>query len=310
MAINWVDYFQLAYTLLLFPIYSIFTIRLGYKIYYLKTPSLHNEYYPIIFYKGIIDNFTLFIQFATARIQKYNIFDSFFLRNTYLANVLFFVTSGAYFIMFQIAFLTSVNRYVAISRPTLYKRYFNFKRLHIYITIISLLGIFVGLISLIYPYTYEYFKATNTIAPIFTNKRSAFVHSFVAIFLNLPLIIITTILNSISIYKNRYFFKKQKDKKKIEFKILMYSCLLLFVMVAFETYYLFKNLPYIFEDFYFLEVIALKSLSWIVDSMTFGLFIFSLISSPNLRPELGICNLGRKKIHSNITKFNSTVVRY
>uniref|UniRef100_A0AAF5DRA5 G-protein coupled receptors family 1 profile domain-containing protein n=1 Tax=Strongyloides stercoralis TaxID=6248 RepID=A0AAF5DRA5_STRER len=276
---SWIPYFQLAYTLLLFPIYLFFTIYLGYKIYYLNIPTLRNEYYPIIFYKGVIDNFTIFVQFFTSRIQAFNVFDSFFLQNVFLANVLFFVTSGAYFIMFQIAFLTSFNRYIAISKPALYSRYFNFKRLHLYFIIISIFGIIVGIVSIIYPYTYEYFKATNTIAPIFTNTKSAIVHSIVAVFLDLPIIIITIILNLVCIYKNRLFFKNHKHLKNIEFKILIYGCLLMIVMVAFEAYYLFKNLPYVFKKYFFLESIALMSLTWIVDAMTFGLFIFSFISS-------------------------------
>ncbi|CEF71328.1 Hypothetical protein SRAE_X000065500 [Strongyloides ratti] len=51
------------------------------------------------------------------------------------------------------------------------------------------------------------------------------------------------------------------------------------------------------------KAIAIQSLPWIVDSMTYGLFIFSLILSPILRSQLLFLNL---KQNNKILKIKSS----
>uniref|UniRef100_A0A0N5CA52 G_PROTEIN_RECEP_F1_2 domain-containing protein n=1 Tax=Strongyloides papillosus TaxID=174720 RepID=A0A0N5CA52_STREA len=279
MVNNWLDYFQLVYISILFPFYLYFTIHLGYKIYFVKVPVLYNEFFPIIFYKGVIDNITFFVQFTTSRIQKYHVLTSFFLSNSFLSYILYFVTSATYFIMFQIAFLTSFNRYIAISKPLKYKEYFHTKKLLIYFLIMSILGIVVGTAAIIFPCSYVYYPEINRVSATCQDQKTAYVHTIVALFLNLPLLIITAILNFCCIYKSRFISRKNKSKISKDYKIVIYNTLLFFVMVAFEVYFLFKNLPYILQNYYFLETLALQSLSWIIDAMTFGIFLFSLVLS-------------------------------
>uniref|UniRef100_A0A0N4ZKJ8 Serpentine receptor class gamma n=1 Tax=Parastrongyloides trichosuri TaxID=131310 RepID=A0A0N4ZKJ8_PARTI len=291
--VKYLDYFQLIYLIILFPVYLYFTINLGFQIYYKKSKIFRNNYFPILFYKGIIDLTTFFVQFFLSRIQKYNVFNSFFLESTYLASVLYFFTGGCYFIMFQISFLTAINRYVAIKKPMKYKEYFKLSLLHFYFFIMTISGIAIGVLSLLFKSTYIKLIEMDRIVAIFLNENNIYFYCAIAICYNLPMLCITTIINCLCLYENRNFFKNNSNNaniKNVESKLFIYSFALLISMISFEIYYIFKFIPVLCKCFSILESIAIQSLSWIIDLMTFGLFIFSLTLSSDLRTLLPFMN--------------------
>ncbi|CEF68943.1 GPCR, rhodopsin-like, 7TM domain and 7TM GPCR, serpentine receptor class v (Srv) family-containing protein [Strongyloides ratti] len=107
-----------------------------------------------MFHKGVIDVITVFVMFATSRIQKYNVFDDFFLRNNFIAYILYFTSGGCFCIMFEIAFLVSVNRYIALCYPMKYKDYFSFRNITLYITVMTLIGFSIGIVCITYTIKY------------------------------------------------------------------------------------------------------------------------------------------------------------
>uniref|UniRef100_A0A0N4Z6B1 7TM_GPCR_Srx domain-containing protein n=1 Tax=Parastrongyloides trichosuri TaxID=131310 RepID=A0A0N4Z6B1_PARTI len=182
--------------------------------------------------------------------------------------------------MFQISLLIAINRFIAITKPIKYKYYFNTKHIHIYFLIITILGIIIGAIGASYPSQYIFSLQMNRIVAIYLDSNNIYFHSAVAIFLNLPLIIVTTILNFICLYKNKQLFhKRDLNVKTMEFKMLVYSIFLMTIMIAFELYYMSKSLPIIMNDFEYLQSIAIQALPWIIDLMTFGIFFISLTLS-------------------------------
>ncbi|CEF71327.1 Hypothetical protein SRAE_X000065400 [Strongyloides ratti] len=95
----------------------------------------------------------------------------------------------------------------------------------------SLLGLLVGILSILFPYTYVYFPSLDRVSAVSLDPRTSFLHA---------------------------------------------------------------------------KAIAIQSLSWIVDSMTYGLFIFSLILSPILRSQLLFLNLKQNNKTIKIKTSNMT----
>uniref|UniRef100_A0A0N5BXP4 G_PROTEIN_RECEP_F1_2 domain-containing protein n=1 Tax=Strongyloides papillosus TaxID=174720 RepID=A0A0N5BXP4_STREA len=283
MATKILDYIQLGYTVVLFPYYSAFTIRLGYNIYCKKSSTVRIEYNLIIFYKGVIDNITIFVMFITSRIQKYNVFDDFYLQNHFIAYILYFTTGAGFCIMFQIAFLTSVNRYIAHCHPMKYKKYFSLKNNTIYIIIMTSVGTSIGIICTTYSVKYAWIKEIGRVSGIYTNPDNAYFNAGTAIFLYFPLLILTSTLNFLTFSKYRKVLAQFKVDNYMDYKLFIYNIISMIVMITFEIYYMFRYLPYILKSHQELETIAIQSLSWIVDIITYGLFIISLTLSQVLR---------------------------
>uniref|UniRef100_A0A0N5A2P1 G_PROTEIN_RECEP_F1_2 domain-containing protein n=1 Tax=Parastrongyloides trichosuri TaxID=131310 RepID=A0A0N5A2P1_PARTI len=279
MPANISDIIQLIYTILLLPFYLYFTYQLGYQIFIRKNKELRNEYYPLLFYKGIIDNTTIIVMFLTSRIQKFNVFDDFFLNNNFLAYILYFTTGLTFSNMFFIAFFISFNRFIALCHPIKYKSYFSLKKLSIYIFSMALIGIIIGSWAITYKVHYVWNKEAKRVSGVFINPNNAYFNSVLTIFLYFPLLIFTSIFNVITFLKYRSIkshSSKNPSINKVEYRLFFYNVVSFLVMIAFEIYYIFRYFPYVLGNLAYLEAIAIQSLSWMVDIMTYGLFITSL----------------------------------
>lgn len=274
-----IDYISLAYTIILLPFYTIYTICLGYRIYIKKSPDVRNEYYPIIFYKGFIDNLTNIVQFSFARILKYHILEDFFLTYNLPVYILYFTTGATYCIMFQITFLIAFNRFVAITKPTYYKQYFEFKRLHFYIFLTLIPGGIVAVVSVCYELDYVWFPSLNRVMPVYMARKIEYFQAGVGIVFNFPLVVITTIMNLKCFFKNKNLLSVKSLRNSTDSKLFLYNIISFITMIGFEFYYIFRYLPYIIGRFQSLETLAITLIPWFLDIMTYGLFFFSLALS-------------------------------
>uniref|UniRef100_A0A0K0ERV4 7TM_GPCR_Srx domain-containing protein n=1 Tax=Strongyloides stercoralis TaxID=6248 RepID=A0A0K0ERV4_STRER len=292
------DYISLAYTIVLLPFYTIYTIRLGYMIYIKKSPDVRNEYYPIIFFKGCIDNITNIVQFSCARILKYHILEDFFLTYDFPVYILYFTTGATYVIMMQITFVIAFNRFIAITKPFLYKQYFEFKRLHFYLALTFIPGATVAIFSVCYELDYVWYPALNRVMPGYLGRGVEYLQAGVGIVFNFPMAVVTTIMNIKCVFKNKDVLSAKNLKSSVESKLFLYNVLSFITMIGFEFYYICRYLPYIIGKFPYLETISIAIIPWFLDVMTYGLFLFSLALSSVLRSYVPICGSylsGKKK---------------
>uniref|UniRef100_A0A0N4ZLP5 7TM_GPCR_Srx domain-containing protein n=1 Tax=Parastrongyloides trichosuri TaxID=131310 RepID=A0A0N4ZLP5_PARTI len=280
---NFMDYIALGYTLILTPLYVFFTIRLGWKLYYKKTPDLINGFFPILFFKGCVDNTTNIVQLLTGRILKFRILEDFFLNNDYPAYILYFTTATTYCLMYQITFLIAFNRYVAMTKPTKYKELFQFKRLHTYIVLTLIPGLISGLVAICFKLDYVWYPSLNRVLPVYTQSGIEYYHATFSIVFNLPLLCITTWMNVKSFLKDKKVFTKLYLINSIDSQLFLYNIISFVTMIGFEFYYFSRYVPYILKELMFLEAIAVEMIPWFLDIMTYGLWILSMIILKPLR---------------------------
>uniref|UniRef100_A0A0N4ZYW2 7TM_GPCR_Srx domain-containing protein n=1 Tax=Parastrongyloides trichosuri TaxID=131310 RepID=A0A0N4ZYW2_PARTI len=277
--VDFVDYISLAYLLVLTPIYVYFTVRLGWKIYYKKSPDLRNEFYPIIFFKGCVDNITNIVQLCTGRILKFNILESFFLSHDFPAYILYFTTATTYCLMYQINFLIAFNRYVAMLKPTRYKEIFEFKRLHLYMALMFIPSMSSAIPSVCFKLGYIWYPSLNRVLHMYFQSGIEYYNAIFGIVFNIPVILITSWMNLKCFLKNKKILSKKNLYNSMDSKLFLYNVIAFLTMWGFDFYYIGRYLPYILGELKVLEQIAITIIPWLLDIMTFGLWIFSMVLS-------------------------------
>uniref|UniRef100_A0A0N4ZYW1 7TM_GPCR_Srx domain-containing protein n=1 Tax=Parastrongyloides trichosuri TaxID=131310 RepID=A0A0N4ZYW1_PARTI len=306
---SFADYIALTYTVVLTPLYVGFTAKLGYKIYIKKTPDVRNEYYPIIFYKGVIDNITNIVQLFTGRILKFHILEDVYLAINFPVYILYFTTCTTYCIMYQITFLIAFNRYIAMLKPTRYKEIFELRKLHLYIGITLIPGLISGIVGVCFNLKYTWFPTLGRVMGIYTESGIEYFHASYGVFLNIPLIAVTTWMNLKCFFKNKKVLSTKNLRSSADSKLFLYNIISFITMWGFEFYYICRYFPYILGRFKNLESLAIQIVPWFLDVMTYGLWIFSIALSSVLRSLIPCCVKKKKQIKvGNSQSVNKQVV--
>uniref|UniRef100_A0A0K0E2V1 G_PROTEIN_RECEP_F1_2 domain-containing protein n=1 Tax=Strongyloides stercoralis TaxID=6248 RepID=A0A0K0E2V1_STRER len=279
---NILELIQWAYTIPSILLYGIFSIRLGNRILLKNDPKFKNSFFILIFTKGCVDITVLISVILLSRLTTISQFYSFYLNNYYLLHVMHFLTTTCYTIMFEIMFINSFTRAVAICKPTKYEIWVSNKRLYLYITISTVIGLIIGSISATYQSEYVFDSEKDKLLPLYIDPNSSYFISFYTLGLYLPLLIISLILNLIAVRQLKKKNINSLANKKSDVNLQFFSIVNFIVFLIFGIIYIMRAIAF-FVDIEMIAIVGQQLIPYILDAATIGLFYLSCATSPQLK---------------------------
>uniref|UniRef100_A0A0N5C107 G_PROTEIN_RECEP_F1_2 domain-containing protein n=1 Tax=Strongyloides papillosus TaxID=174720 RepID=A0A0N5C107_STREA len=270
------DIFQISYEIPLYICYTIFTIQLGYKLIK-KEKAFSNPFYILVFYKGVTDITLQTTIFLLAKITVISSFHDFFQKNSHLCSVFYLLTTPCYSITFEVMLIMSLNRYIAVREPLMYSKLFKNYLVYIYIFTTIVIGGLIGVISSHFDCTYMF---SSDIERLYITYTTEDIISFVLAYifgLYIPLIIISLILNIITIRKLKVKNLISSMGSSPDMRLLIYTLFSFGMAIVFLSSYILRVVS-IFTGNKIYNIIGTISLSYIVDIETYGSFLCLLIT--------------------------------
>uniref|UniRef100_A0A0N5C109 Serpentine receptor class gamma n=1 Tax=Strongyloides papillosus TaxID=174720 RepID=A0A0N5C109_STREA len=271
-----IDIFQLVYVIPSYICYTIFTIQLGYRLIR-KEETFSNPFYILIFYKGVTDITLQTTTFLSIKITIFSYFHDFFQTNSYLCSVFYLFSTFCYSITFQIMLIMSLNRFIAVGKPILYKKIFKNYLVYTYIFITLVIGGLIGVISSTFDCTYVYSSMLERFYISYTtNSIIPFVLAY-TFGLYIPLITVSFIFNIIAIKRLKVRNVISSVGSSADMRLFIYTLFSFVVAIIFLSVYILRVVS-IFTGDKLYDIIGTTSLPFIIDIETFGSFYFSLFT--------------------------------
>uniref|UniRef100_A0A0N4ZM47 G_PROTEIN_RECEP_F1_2 domain-containing protein n=1 Tax=Parastrongyloides trichosuri TaxID=131310 RepID=A0A0N4ZM47_PARTI len=271
---NGLEIFHWIYSIPSYILYLLFTLMLAYKVIK-KEITLENTFYILIFWKCIIDILLqVTILFFTGTI-KFSYMKPFFEENNWVCAIFYLLSTFCYTATFEITTVMSINRFVAIKYPLKYEKIFTSKNLFLLFLITLATSSFIG----IYSYTFEckYFIDTKQSYVSYTTDSGAYFVSSYTLGFYLPLIVISSVINGLTIKKFRVMTKNSVVDTKADNNLLIYSITSFLGLFLFFIFYFLKAISvYVARDN--LTYLTSIAIPFAIDIETFGLFYISLIT--------------------------------
>uniref|UniRef100_A0A0N5A0Q0 G_PROTEIN_RECEP_F1_2 domain-containing protein n=1 Tax=Parastrongyloides trichosuri TaxID=131310 RepID=A0A0N5A0Q0_PARTI len=269
---------------------------LGRNIYIKNDPKFNNSFNVLIFFKSVIDVINCTNLILLSRCTSFSKLQPIYENNDYLVNILHFISTTGYTIIFEISFLISFSRFVAVCVPLRYNRLISNMQLNIYVFISIVIGLIIGSISATYSSEYVYDKKTEKMLPVYVDSTSSYFITIYTLGLYLPLTVISFIMNSITIHCLRHKYTLDSKEKRMEVNLQIFSVISLIVFILFESVYMLRAFAF-FLNSPKLMILGQEILPFLVDAATYGLLYVSIATTPQLRRMF----ISRRKNMASIT---------
>uniref|UniRef100_A0A0K0F0J4 Serpentine receptor class gamma n=1 Tax=Strongyloides venezuelensis TaxID=75913 RepID=A0A0K0F0J4_STRVS len=275
--------FQLIYSIPSIIFYVIFIFKLGYQIFFIPKSYFNNEYYPIIFYKGINDIVLLCNVYTTLLPPRWGILNNFYLDNQYLAIICYFITGVCYTISFFISSLLSFNIYIALCHPFNYSKWFKKRNVFIFLISIFIIGcLFGGVTVNAHPY-YQKLQGFFGLSISFSKRRIGFSVLLYTLLIILPLALISLILNIFAIKKFTQQIHANNINSRKKNELILYGIFSLILSLLCSGCFIARSVNFLTSKKITVEIMAERVTPFIFDAQTLGLFGLNLFISQPLR---------------------------
>uniref|UniRef100_A0A0N5CC43 G_PROTEIN_RECEP_F1_2 domain-containing protein n=1 Tax=Strongyloides papillosus TaxID=174720 RepID=A0A0N5CC43_STREA len=218
---------------------------------------------------------------ALLKLPSWSIMPQFYLDNTYLAALSYLFGATTCCGPFIHTFFLSGLRYMAIYHPVKYTRISSPRTSIILCSLLLIISLSIGLLSLAYSSRYIYSNVTGITTPTYLDKSVAYYQFAYITFLYLPIIIMSAIFNVANFIGLSKTNKRNKNKKS-ETLFAIYSLFTYFTTCLMEAY-LGSRIIGSFLGNQTIISIANYSLTWIGDLGTFGDFYFFIFINSEIR---------------------------
>uniref|UniRef100_A0A0K0FDH6 G_PROTEIN_RECEP_F1_2 domain-containing protein n=1 Tax=Strongyloides venezuelensis TaxID=75913 RepID=A0A0K0FDH6_STRVS len=273
---TYLDLIQMFYSLPSTILLIIFAILLTNEFLIKKNPIFDNKFYPFILYKVYCDLLTELSTLFCDNAARYNIFGDFYKNNDPLAIYYFLVAGLTYTITFEISFILSLNRFIAVVYPLSMNYWFSKSKIKVWVIVTIVIGLFCG-ISFVYfnPY-YNDLKFGSGFILAFRSKSTPYYSIYYTFLVIFPLAVASTVLNIITIKKitseyrkshNTTYNNKLNDLPFIVYSFLSFVCFLLFGLQN-----MIRAVNYLTINDEMLNNFCDIAIRWTQDAQIFGLF--------------------------------------
>ncbi|CEF70194.1 Hypothetical protein SRAE_2000482800 [Strongyloides ratti] len=206
--------------------------------------------------------------------------------------------------MFELMFITSYTRAIAICKPTKYELWVSNKKIYLYIVISICIGLIIGSVSATYESKYVFDLGNDRLLPLYINSDSSYFIAGYTLGLYLPLLITSLILNSIAVGQLKMKKIDSSINNKADVNLQYFSVISFIIFFIFGTIYISRAIAF-FVDIELIAIIGQQIIPYVVDAATFGLFYLSCITSSQLKK---LCFLRKQSLKKtlitvkNITK--------
>uniref|UniRef100_A0A0N4ZP44 7TM_GPCR_Srx domain-containing protein n=1 Tax=Parastrongyloides trichosuri TaxID=131310 RepID=A0A0N4ZP44_PARTI len=226
---------------------------------------------------------TVIVTYLCSRFAKWNFFGNFYAKHDSLACFYFIVVATSYTVMFQISFITSFNRFIAVSFPFSLDKWFSPTKIKIYIFLSFATSFTHGIITAFLQPFYAYLKEIQGYYVTFKSRNAPPYFFFYTLILVVPFAIGSTVFNSITAYKLTKHYKELNESITKDIPLIFYTFLNFICFMLFTTYNLTRSINYgIFRNST-VEGVLTNALPWLVDLEIFGLFYAAIILSSPLK---------------------------
>uniref|UniRef100_A0A0N4ZM48 Serpentine receptor class gamma n=1 Tax=Parastrongyloides trichosuri TaxID=131310 RepID=A0A0N4ZM48_PARTI len=271
---NGLDIFELSYTIPSLALYLYFTPKLGYRIYK-KESAYSHIFYKLIFCKCIVDLMLQTSSISFAKSTRWPFMQGFLIQHDYVCRIFYFTSSFCYTVTIGIMTIMSFNRFVAVRHPLKYKKVFTERKNCLAFVITLIVGLFIGTYSSTLSCTYIYNVLIGHIYISYTTDTMAYFLSAYTFGLYLPLMIISLILNILTVIKLKYMLSKKNSSSKADINLFTYTIMNFLVLSLLFSVYVLKAMS-VFADYKQLAITGNMFMPFVVDLETFGLFFLSL----------------------------------
>uniref|UniRef100_A0A0N5B4B5 Serpentine receptor class gamma n=1 Tax=Strongyloides papillosus TaxID=174720 RepID=A0A0N5B4B5_STREA len=274
--ISVLEIIQLAYQIpsMILMILSVYVIITEIKN---KNAHLNTQFYSIIVCKlsnEIIYNINVFIFVV---LPKWGFYNNFLKNHDWTATLYYVLETQQTTFMFLITLLVSINRYVAVKYPLLYKYYFLKSKIVIILLSFIILSTIIGLGNIFFNAKYMKNNLFDYIIPSFKSENAFYYQIFYQIFLFGIISIATCTFNVIAILTlKKYNQIGNKYKKELNYTI--YSIFIFITLFLVEILYVcniiaikYDIISFIYTIYFFYDVA--------LDITSFGDFYFLIYSS-------------------------------
>uniref|UniRef100_A0A0N5B8U8 Serpentine receptor class gamma n=1 Tax=Strongyloides papillosus TaxID=174720 RepID=A0A0N5B8U8_STREA len=274
--ISVLEIIQLTYKIpsMLLMVLSIYVI-----IKEIKNKNVHfnKQFYLIIVCKlsnEIIYNLNVFIFF---KLPLWGFYNNLMEKNDWMATLFYILATQQTTFMFLITFLVSINRYIAVKYPLLYKFYFLKSKIVTILLSFTILSTIIGLGNIFFNAKYIKINLFDYIIPLFKSKNAIYYQIFYQIFLFGFISIGTCTFNVIAILALKKH-NKIGNKYKKELYHTIYSIFIFITLFFVEIFNVCKiiaikyEIMFIINITYFLHNVA-------IDLTSVGDFYFLIYSS-------------------------------
>uniref|UniRef100_A0A0N5BU92 Serpentine receptor class gamma n=1 Tax=Strongyloides papillosus TaxID=174720 RepID=A0A0N5BU92_STREA len=274
--ISVLEIIQLAYKIpsLLLMILSIYIIITEIKN---RNAHFNTQFYLIIVCKlsnEIIYNITVFI---FVLLPKWGFYKKFLKNHDWTATIYFVLSTQQITFMFFITLIISINRYIAVKYPLLYKFYFLKSKMVIILLSVITLSTIIGLGNIFFEARFDKMDSFDTLIPSLTSESAFYYRIFYQIFLFGIISIATCTFNTMAILTLRKL-NKNGIKYKKELNYTIYSILTFITLFLVEILYVCNFIVSIF-DFVSLMYPIYFLFNMVLDLTSIGKFYFLIYSS-------------------------------
>uniref|UniRef100_A0AC35TWA6 7TM_GPCR_Srx domain-containing protein n=1 Tax=Rhabditophanes sp. KR3021 TaxID=114890 RepID=A0AC35TWA6_9BILA len=276
MQLSPLDIFQLSYRIPSLIIYIYFEIVLAYKLY-TNDPEYNNEFCPLVFVKGLVDIGAQLCQLITLRLANTRWLPHIFTFSDFQAHIPSFVNDSCYAVMFELCFLISLNRYLAVTYPVKYKFYFSKKAHKIMLPICLVVGFSIGLFLVLrFGCKIIWSDVRGLMVAVFVDEKVGIFQAVYTIGYYLPLCVGSAIFSGLTVFKVSKLRKTSSAVRKKDRLLITYSFICVVAFTAFDLCFILRSVGYLMKRSD-LTQIAQNIVQHIVDVATFGLFYISIL---------------------------------
>uniref|UniRef100_A0A0N5C2V1 Serpentine receptor class gamma n=1 Tax=Strongyloides papillosus TaxID=174720 RepID=A0A0N5C2V1_STREA len=255
-----VDIIQLIYKIpsTLLMILSVFVIIKEIKK---KNVHFNKQFYIIIVCKLTNEIIFIITLFIFVKLPKWGFVINFWEKNNWTATTLYVLATQQITFMYLITLFLTINRYIAVKYPLLYKLYFSKPKIVIILLSSILFSTIIGLGTILFNPRYIKSNLYGYLAPSLTSKNEIYYQIFCQVFLSGIIYIATCTFNVMAILT----LKKHNmicNKHNRELYYVIYSIFTFITLSIAEAYYICKSitLKYEIKSFdhiiYFLYIVA------------------------------------------------------
>uniref|UniRef100_A0A0N5CI13 Serpentine receptor class gamma n=1 Tax=Strongyloides papillosus TaxID=174720 RepID=A0A0N5CI13_STREA len=226
-----------------------------------KNAYFNKQFYTIIVCKltnEIIFVMTIFIFF---KLPKWGFYNNFLENNDWTATIFYILAAQQTTFMFLITLLISVNRYIAVKYPLLYKLYFSKAKIVFVLLSFIMLSTMIGLGNIFFDARYKKSDLFGYLTPTLKSKNLIYYQMFGQIFLLGNISIATFAFNVMAILALKKL-NKINNKFKKQFYYIIYSIFTFITLLFVEAFFAcrFIAVKYEIRSFariiYFLQIVA------------------------------------------------------